>query len=915
MNTPGQHGWWWRNTALAVLALIHVGVGPVAAQSIRLNAPLSPTNVPDADDFASEEVGNAWDMDRLRDLPYDAGYGQSLAAGGVWGATSISSTCYFFPLSPGFVDPDPRYPFHSTYYTEGTPYGPLNPIDASRYRRLSFRLAQQQSVRSYVHIGWSTDRNVWPSSVVPVDRVGRLWFADQEPTFAAGGAPVMVRNPSGWRMYDVDLSGSTWGQERISWLTLACTTYGRPWGGSVQGLMIQPFSDPVAPGAAVQVDWIRLYDPDTSPRVDLTWQTSGFSWDNWHSIRLYVDRDAAGFDGDLLQTGIANDGRYTLLTGGLPPGDYYVYLQVVRHENSGFRVVATSGYSGRIRVGNTPYLEFQSPSFTSGVDYATTELGNAWDFNASDDHGTVRNIGSIQFAGGVMEGVGLASGGVSDPQIFLNMRRNGVKIPIDTAKYRYLTFRIRSDNAGSVNLVDRAARGWETKLTWWNQSLSRDGTYTRAINLLEGWRSYSLDLWDQRLCDYRYPYTTGWTAIPQVNELRLDPLETPISTRFWLDDVKLCAQNAPELGAYEVRWTLADPDSTAVTVRVYYGYYNVAGYQEQPTPIYEGVHGPGSGSFVWDTRSLRNDSYYLRSVVSDGVNESSSLAEVPVVVTGALPRFNIAGHDLAVFNGARTGLWQILLATGSVATANWGWSSVEPLADDYDGDGADDLAVFDQASGRWYIQSAQKAVILSDANWGWPGVVPVTGDYNGDGRADLAVFDRNTGRWFIREVAGDVLAMSENWGWPNVDPVPGDYDGDGVDDLAIFDQSTGRWFIRTLAGPVLGWSIYWGWPGVRPVPGDFDGDGRDDLAIYDLNTGRWFIRSLAGAVIKWEDYWGFKGAVPVPGDYDQDGRADQVVYHESAAQWYFKLSGGVTDAGGPWGGPGFKAVSGNFDGQ
>jgi hypothetical protein len=50
---------------------------------------------------------------------------------------------------------------------------------------------------------------------------------------------------------------------------------------------------------------------------------------------------------------------------------------------------------------------------------------------------------------------------------------------------------------------------------------------------------------------------------------------------------------------------------------------------------------------------------------------------------------------------------------------------VRPVSGDFDGDGADDLAIFDEATGRWFIQALDGTQIAWDANWGWPGVQPI----------------------------------------------------------------------------------------------------------------------------------------------------------------------------------------------
>ena len=286
---------------------------------------------------------------------------------------------------------------------------------------------------------------------------------------------------------------------------------------------------------------------------------------------------------------------------------------------------------------------------------------------------------------------------------------------------------------------------------------------------------------------------------------------------------------------------------------------------------------------------------------------------------------NVKKNDPTVYWDA-TGNWAILYS-GSLGfdIEQWGFPGSVPVAADYDGDGKTDLGVFYNVTGRWYIRSLTNGVLAWNFNWGWPGAKPVPGDYDGDGKADLAVFDTNLGNWYIYSLGKtNVLLWNFNWGWRGAYPVPGDYDGDGKSDLAVLDQNTGRWYIYSPAKKkVLLWNFNWGWPNCTFVPGDYDGDGASDMAIFDRNTSKWFIYSPSkGKVLSdrtgaayWYYNWGFAGVTPIAGDYDNDGKDDLTVYDERTGMWYFLFSGGGYDISGPWGGPGYKPVVGNFDGQ
>ena len=81
--------------------------------------------------------------------------------------------------------------------------------------------------------------------------------------------------------------------------------------------------------------------------------------------------------------------------------------------------------------------------------------------------------------------------------------------------------------------------------------------------------------------------------------------------------------------------------------------------------------------------------------------------------------------------------------------------------------------------------------------WGQAGVgVPAMNDYDGDGASDLAVFDTAGGYWYVHDIAADILVWKNQWGWSTAKPVPGDYNGDGAWDLAVFDTAGGNWYIK-----------------------------------------------------------------------------------------------------------------------
>jgi hypothetical protein len=268
--------------------------------------------------------------------------------------------------------------------------------------------------------------------------------------------------------------------------------------------------------------------------------------------------------------------------------------------------------------------------------------------------------------------------------------------------------------------------------------------------------------------------------------------------------------------------------------------------------------------------------------------------------------------DLAIYNSA-AGLWRI----GSVHRwlvlgwdLGWGGAGFRPINGDYDGDRATDLAVYSETQGLWKIASLHRwAVILDSASFGGPHLTPVSGDYNGDGIYDAALYQNPEGFWYIIASTGAALAWDISIAGIGFTAVSGDYDGDQISDVALYSPSQGYWYIISMTGSQITWGTYWGVINAIPVSGDYDGDGYSDLAIYQESTGLWYVWSLQkGSILVNAVHFGGPGFLPVPDDYDGDGSCDLVVYQESTGNWYLRNVSGTASATIPFGGPGWIPV-------
>lgn len=644
-----------------VFALVLVVSVGVRAQTISVTAPLSTVTVNEGDDFATKEVGERWDMDNLRDIPFDVGFSQPSVANGVWTGVSLDAGAYFFPLFRAYSSEG--YTNYYSYYDNGIPYGPLNPVGAATYSSLSFRTSMAQAERSNINIFWTKHPNY--SEHVQANMVA---FNDGDKAHT-----VQLHNPDGFRVYDIDLTVQNMFRERVQ--PGADTMFDAPvtagtWSDTVYGFFMN-LSAEAAAGTEQKIDWIRLYDPSTSPQVEITWETTGMPVeDNNYTVELYVDTQSSGYNGDLVMTGIVNDGSYTFYTAALPPGTYYIYLKAVHRGADSIDEIARSQYAGPVKITAAPSFDFLAPSFTSGMDYAATELRQAWDMSSEAVLDRSYHISNISFADGIMTGAADAPAPgttESDAQIWLNTKSLGQDVPVDTSIYRYLTVRMNVDTTGYTNIYDRIYRGWVGRAAWAESDWQGDGTVTKDIPLLEGWHDYSMDLWDDTLVESAGNLSNmsqrGWTNISSATIIRWDPLEVPVATAFQIDYVKLCSVNLPENNTYTIRWNALDTDSDSLSVELYYGYYSGGAYHEEQTPLATVNQSPGVNSYTWDVRGLAAREYYIRAVVSDGSNSVSRMSKVPVLIP--------SGSALTPY--VRDGLGADMdVSTSTTLSFNWG---------------------------------------------------------------------------------------------------------------------------------------------------------------------------------------------------------------------------------------------------
>jgi hypothetical protein len=253
------------------------------------------------------------------------------------------------------------------------------------------------------------------------------------------------------------------------------------------------------------------------------------------------------------------------------------------------------------------------------------------------------------------------------------------------------------------------------------------------------------------------------------------------------------------------------------------------------------------------------------------------------------------------------------------------------MSGDFNGDGNDDVAIWDATTGKWWVGISNGSSGFSFSTWGtWStGVQWITyvGDFNGDGKMDLVGLDTTDGTvagWSDKKL-WVAISNGSSFTTSNWTPTPfqsgtfknfvvGDFDGDTnhkTDVGLLLDTgSIDQWWVGISSGssftesasPWTTWSDQVSW---QVYVGDVDGDGTADLVGRALALGtrnwadyKWWVSTSTGSSFNAAGNWAqwsptggwFDNSLQL-GDFNGDGQSD-IIGRDSSGKWWVYFSNG-----------------------
>jgi len=440
--------------------------------------------VPAGLDFATQELGDPWDMDRMEDIftPNSLELVNETIADGVYSFDTIEtdlagvSRAQFWLVHPGVLNSqllvsEDRNPETGRRLFTRERF----PIETGKYRYLTARVRMSSATAE---------------PLVRNQHFVAYYFEDSTSIGNAlyGNSTAFRVPPNEWTIVRIDLATEVDPGAPESWSLLP----------QVEGLRIDPTSNP---GVHVEIDWIRL----TSEPLPA--EFIAVAWDANDSPEYTVFARPAGTVGGTpheLASGVVGT-RVEVALSELPPGDYHI--EVAGNGESG-------SAPGLVAINEVPLIRFLSPNIKGdqSLGYGAVVNSNPWSEIDAGDVAAVLGFESWSFS----NPTGSLSGRPETDRSRVLMK---TPVPIDTAFYRMLCFELeiagpRDIGAGSV-----------TKILWGN--FRSKLTTPSPVIAQEGLNEYCVGDMAELQIDPFSPEGAEDAWVGPISYIRFDPHEFP----------------------------------------------------------------------------------------------------------------------------------------------------------------------------------------------------------------------------------------------------------------------------------------------------------------------------------------------------------------------------------------------------
>ncbi len=515
--------------------------------------------------------------------------------------------------------------------------GVVTPIDANRFRRLSFRVRRSNGI---------------PDSA-DVDRVGVFWF----PNTNRGGGNVGLWQAKGlvpgWRPANMMplAAQATPGVYQIYRLDLDLplqTGNGPAYANVIRGLKLRLAQSNTVVGATIDLDWVRLTERGAAT-TQLRWSNLGgrVVLRATHSqtgdvIQIYPDGTTGAVD-------FADNSSYDWDYGYLPPGTWTVSAQGTSATRTATLVIDAA-----------PVVTVVDPDAAGGRDFATAVIGDPWDLTNPQDvsrHGRTNHFTSEQYTangfigvtrGGTWPPTGCVSDVCPDPWVLFTDDGFGFGPPVINANvYHRLSFTLEYDRK---DLMAQDALsptfGGVARVAW----AVSDGTgftpftVTQDIFVLDGGpHTYTMDLAAMRDTNtLENPIASFWEG--NIGTFRIDTDESATPRTVRLANVRIAADDAPNgTGVFTIRWRatdatfsteVANQNASDATVALY---YDTDRDPTQKTLIANAIPATTS-QFNWHVGGLAVGVYHVYVEITDAAgNTQGRYSSGPVRLSSTFP--------------------------------------------------------------------------------------------------------------------------------------------------------------------------------------------------------------------------------------------------------------------------------------